>query len=100
MRHWKKFGPAWGLFFTFGLVGPFLATTRFYEEHPKMAWPIFFAVILIGSLYMIFLKGVMLRVVLDKSMSAATRSFLWIVPSMALAILGAALGSLFKRIFT
>ena len=49
---------------------------------------------------MIYLKGVMLRIVLDKSMSAATRSFLWIVPSMALAILGAALGSLLKRGFT
>ena len=100
MQHWKKFRPAWGLFFAFGLLGPFVSESRFYEQHPKIAWPIFFSLILIGSLYMIYLRGVMLRILLDKSMSAANRNFLWIFPFMVLVILGAALGSLLKRIFT
>jgi len=100
MCHWKKFWPVWVIAFAWCMVGPFVASPNFYEEHPAIAWPVLLALMISASLYMIFLKGLMLRIVSDKSMSAATRSFLWLVPTFTLAVLGMLLGFWLKSQFT
>jgi len=100
MCHWKKFWPVWVMAFAWCMVGPFVASPNFYEEHPAIAWPVLLALVISLSLYMIFLKGVMLRIVSDKSMSATTRSFLWLVPTLTMAVFGMLLGFWLKLQFT
>jgi len=96
MRHWTKFAAVWVFFFANAATLPLLASPRFYEERPKVAWSIFFAWWIITGLSMVFLKGIMLRLVLDKSMSAGTRNLLFILPTMLLGVLGVIVGSCLK----
>ena len=79
-------------FFAFGIVGPSLATPRFYEEHPSIAWPILFSWVIIAGLYMVYLKGPMLRIVLDTSMRTGTRNVLFVLFGLLMALLGGVLG--------
>ena len=48
---------------------------------------------------MIFLRGVMLRLVSDKSTSAGTRNLLWILPGTLFMVLGAIVGEVLKALF-
>ena len=94
------FAPVWMMFFAWGVAGPFISWSKFYEKHPGIAWPLFLSLVAISGVYMIFLKRVMLRIVLDKSMSASTRNVLWVLPPLPIAVLGALLGLWLKRQFS
>jgi hypothetical protein len=100
MHNWKMFIPVWAMFFAFCLSGPFLSAPGVYEKHPGIAWPVFFATIGILGVGMTFLRRVMLRILVDKSMSATTRGALFVMPSMLMGILGAILGFWLKRQFS
>src|SRR5262245_14206735 len=91
-RCWKLFRPVWVFFFAGGFSAMLLATPKFYEEHPSIAWPIFFSWVIISGLYMVYLKGPMLRIVLDTSMRTGTRNVLFVLSGLLMGVLGGVLG--------
>jgi len=98
-KYWKKFWPVW-------LVPPIwlglvvvVTDPHFQEKHPKIALALVIVMVFGGSVYMIFLKGWLLRRVFsDKSISIATRNILFVIPSALLGILGLILGLCLKSL--
>jgi hypothetical protein len=97
-HYFKKFCPVWLFTFAWCMLGPLFATPRLYKEHPGIAWPAFFSLIIICAIYMIFLKRVMLRLLQDKLMSTTTRNVLWLIPTLIFAMTGMMLGLSLKHI--
>jgi hypothetical protein len=92
LRHWKNLVPLWAVLPVWFTVGPFVTIPRFYEDYPAIAWPIFFVLIAAISLYMILIRGAMLRIVSDEAMGTVTRFVLVVIPSMSLTVLGLIIG--------